>query len=92
MQQWLLVFDSTHHAMAAESRIKGAQLEELSFQTIPTPRQITASCGLSLLFQGAVDTDLVLQVLKAHDIEWAGLYQRQEEGKAPWVPVELTQD
>lgn len=87
MQQWLLVFDSTHHAMAAESRIKGAQLEGFTFQTIPTPRQITASCGLSLLFQGAVETALILQVLNAHHIEWAGLYQRQEQGKAPWLPV-----
>lgn len=88
MQQWLLVFNSTHHAMAAESRIKGARLENVTFQTIPTPRQITASCGLSLLFQGAVETELILEVLKAHDIEWAGLYRRKEQGKAPWMPVE----
>ena len=90
MQQWLLVFDSTHHAMAAESRIKEAQLEGLTFQTIPTPRQITASCGLSLLFQGEVHTRLIVEMLKAHDIEWAGLYQREEQGKRPWVPVEST--
>lgn len=92
MQQWLLVFDSTHHAMAAESRIKEAQLEGVTFQTIPTPRQITASCGLSLLFQGEVKTRLFLKVLKGHDIEWAGLYQRQEEEKAPWQPVEVEQE
>jgi len=88
MQQWLLVFDSTHHAMAAESRIKGVQLEGIIFQTIPTPRQITASCGLSLLFQGQMQTSLILEVLKAHDIEWAGLYQRQDQGRTPWLPVE----
>ena len=88
MQQWLLVFDSTHHAMAAESRVKGARLEGVTFQTIPTPRQITASCGLSLLFQGAVETGLILEVLKAHNIEWAGLYRREEQGKTPWMPVE----
>ncbi len=88
MQQWLLVFDSTHHAMAAESRIKGAKLKDVTFQTIPTPRQISASCGISLLFQGAVEPDLILQVLNAHDIEWAGLYQRQEQEKALWLPVE----
>lgn len=87
MQQWLLVFDSTHHAMAAESRMKEAQLEGVTFQTIPTPRQITASCGLSLLFQGTVDTGLILKVLKSHDIEWAGLYRRETQGNPPWTPV-----
>lgn len=87
MQQWLLVFDSTHHAMAAESRIKGARLEGVTFQTIPTPRQITASCGLSLLFEGTVETRLILEVLMSHHIEWAGLYHREAQGKTPWIPA-----
>lgn len=40
----LLVFPSTHHALEAESLLQG----KVEFVTIPTPRDISASCGLSL--------------------------------------------
>lgn len=41
----LLTFTSTHHAIKAEKLVAGAGLD---FDIIPTPRAITASCGLSL--------------------------------------------
>ncbi len=42
----IITFDSTQHAMAAES-VLGA--EEIYAKTIPTPRDITLSCGLSIM-------------------------------------------
>lgn len=86
MNQWLLVFDSTHHAMAAESRLKEKAIEGLSFQMIPTPRQITASCGLSLLLT-VTDIDSLHQVrqrLANHHIEWVGLYRKEADQEHPW--------
>jgi len=88
MQQWLLVFDSTHHAIAAENRIKRAAPENVTFQMIPTPRQITASCGLSLLFAGEIQPRQILGILEDHDVQWAGLYQRESEHPTPWTNVE----
>ena len=87
MQQWLLVFDSTHHAIAAEDRIKRAAPENVAFQMIPTPRQITASCGLSLLFSGEIQPQAILGILEDHDVQWAGLYQRESEHRTPWSAV-----
>ena len=88
MQQWLLVFESTHHAIAAESRIKQAELPAAAFQIIPTPRQITASCGLSLLFTGSIEPLEVLCLLADHDVQWAGLYRKEGDGRTPWIRAE----
>jgi hypothetical protein len=41
----LITFASTHHALKAEKLVSGRGCD---FDIIPTPRAITASCGLSL--------------------------------------------
>lgn len=43
---YVIVFDSTHYAIQTEKRLKG----RFQIETIPTPREITASCGLSIKF------------------------------------------
>ncbi|WP_128424915.1 DUF3343 domain-containing protein [Gudongella oleilytica] len=42
----IITFESTHHAMAAESYLKD---QGILTKTIPTPRDITLSCGLSIM-------------------------------------------
>ena len=41
----LIAFDSTHAAMAAQKALERAGV---AFSVIPTPRTITASCGITL--------------------------------------------
>lgn len=43
----LITFQSTHHAIGAEDIF---QRKALEFKTIPTPREVSHSCGLALLF------------------------------------------
>ena len=43
---YVLSFDSTSHAIQSEKRIK----ESFEIVTIPTPREISGSCGLSIKF------------------------------------------
>lgn len=43
----MAIFDSTHLALAGE---KAAQREQITHVVIPTPRELTASCGLALKF------------------------------------------
>ena len=45
---YVISFDSTHAAMAANSALAGAP-----FAMIPTPREISAGCGMSLKFKAA---------------------------------------
>jgi uncharacterized SAM-binding protein YcdF (DUF218 family) len=44
---FVLTFDSTHHAIRAENLLKKAGLD---IDMIPTPRDITSNCGLSIKF------------------------------------------
>ena len=97
MKQWLLVFDSTHHAIAAEHRIKEGGFGNLTIEMIPTPRQITASCGLSLRLTGnpALQPQALLQWLVRHQVQWAGLYWQAAPEAAPWKlfqPAETKED
>ena len=43
----VVTFKSTHYTIQAEEVFKE---NNISFKTIPTPREITVSCGLSILF------------------------------------------
>jgi len=43
---YVIAFNSTHYAMMAEKKLK----LKIRVQMMPTPRGITASCGLSLKF------------------------------------------
>ena len=42
---YILTFDSTHHAIKAEEQLKKNKVEA---EMIPTPREVDASCGLSV--------------------------------------------
>jgi len=54
-KEGLITFKSTHFALRAE---KVLEKKGLKFKTIPTPREVSHSCGLSLL----VNSDNISQV------------------------------
>ena len=45
---YVLTFQSTHNALATEKILKNKDFE---VELIPTPRQISAECGFSLLME-----------------------------------------
>ncbi len=56
----VITFRSTHHAMKTEKALKNANLD---IKMIPTPREITASCGLSIKFKDE-DRDAIFEILR----------------------------
>ena len=46
--KFLVTFDSVQHALRAEKMLRDIQI---TTEMIPTPREISASCGQSLRFQ-----------------------------------------
>lgn len=48
---YVVSFDSTHHAIKGEKILLDMGLK---VRTIPTPREISASCGLSIKFSGDI--------------------------------------
>lgn len=68
---YVVVFESTHYAIAAEKLFK--DLKYL-VEIIPTPREITASCGLSIKFSEEM-LDKVKETLNEANILIKGIYQ-----------------
>lgn len=72
-KEWLVAFHSTHHAIAAE---RLAKEQEWNMEMIPTPRDISASCGLSLRCTEPelVTADKVIEKFNEKKVLWAGVY------------------
>jgi len=66
----LIVFDSVHHAIRTERLLHEAKIVE---EMIPTPREITASCGQSISFNER-DLDIVRKILEREKILFRGIY------------------
>lgn len=68
----LVTFVSTHHALKAEKLVAG---EGLDFDIIPTPRAITASCGLSLELREH-DLPRIIRLFVDHQVKSEAIYRR----------------
>ncbi len=58
----IIVFETTHNALAAEVCL---QKQHVPFEMLPTPRRITASCGLSLKVSEEYLSDILDRVQSA---------------------------
>ena len=67
---YCLTFDSTHYAIKIEKRMKDADLNGVM---IPTPREVSASCGLSLKFLDA-EKEAMIGLLEEEDRNRVSLY------------------
>ncbi len=70
---YIITFDSTHAAMDAEKKLIS---KSMKIHMIPTPRQITANCGLSIKITG-VDREELLAVLEELKLETKALYRME---------------
>lgn len=67
---YVISFDSTHHAIKAEKLFKE---HNLNIKMMPTPREITASCGLSIRFESG-DLQEVEDIINTEDLAVKGKY------------------
>ena len=76
MKLYIMVFNNTHEAMAAEKLL---DTENIKVMVMPTPTYITKSCGISLKF----DDDSVIAIDKLIEegkIKFKNVYFRDVEG------------
>ncbi|MBU5428347.1 DUF3343 domain-containing protein [Tissierella pigra] len=64
-------YQSTHHTIQAEGVFKE---NGISFRTIPTPREITVSCGLAIIF-ALDDLPKVKDMVSRNDINIDSIYK-----------------
>ncbi|MEG6584397.1 DUF3343 domain-containing protein [Dendrosporobacter sp. 1207_IL3150] len=72
----LVTFSSVHHAIRTEKLLENAGIRVAA---IPTPREISVSCGQCLLFKSQ-DKLKVFEVIQQNDILWSKLFSRQAGG------------
>lgn len=63
---YVIAFESTHHAIQTEKDLR----TKFKIETIPTPREISASCGLSIKFSKDLFTD-VTDLLKKDEKKYS---------------------
>ncbi len=68
-EMYIISFNSTHHAIKIEKLLKE---NNISCTTIPTPREISASCGLSIRF---LENNLEIVEEKVIGNDYKGIYK-----------------
>ena len=77
-EMYIVSFNSTHHAIRLDKLLTEASVRATTLQT---PREITASCGISIRFLYD-DIDKVKNTLIENSVEYKGIYKitRLENG------------
>lgn len=70
MMDRLFVFESVHQALFAEKLLK---LSAVGFELIPTPREITASCGQSIALR-AEDLPRAKELLEKGKVVYKAIF------------------
>lgn len=71
---YVISFDSTHYALDTEKKLK----DHVDIETIPTPREISTSCGLSIKFK--IDLFESVKNIIKDDIANMKIYKIVREG------------
>ncbi len=79
--QYLIAFDSTQQALRTEMLLEYANIE---IDTLPTPKEITAGCALSIGFEEC-DLEQVQRIIRSEQVEIRGIYLKNENGYVTMV-------
>ena len=82
---YVVSFNSTHHAIRTEKLLLA---ENLKIMTLPTPREIAASCGLSIKFE-LEDLEKVNSIMKENSLERRGIFHIKKDDSGVRVAVKI---
>ncbi len=77
MEALLLTFQSVNHTMLTEKILKD---EKKKIKVIPTPRQISQSCGLSIMMDIDQQEEMIKRKEQDLPIAYIWRYKRGEDG------------
>lgn len=69
---YLVSFKSTHHAMMMERMLKEEKIKAI---TIPTPRAVTQSCGMSIKFQEEIVLENLIEIVEGKKLQVVGIFE-----------------
>ncbi len=68
----VVTFKSTHHAIQGEKKFIDS--DRIKIRTIPTPREVSHSCGLALKFD-LDDLEIVKDIIENEKVEYDNLFK-----------------
>ncbi|MDK2820189.1 MAG: hypothetical protein PWP31_154 [Clostridia bacterium] len=68
---YYVVFPSTHHGLRLEKILRD---KEIPFTIVPTPRQISASCGIAICVTEGLKEQVRI-VIKENEVKIEGIYR-----------------
>ncbi|KXZ40745.1 Protein of unknown function [Alkalithermobacter thermoalcaliphilus JW-YL-7 = DSM 7308] len=76
---YFISFNSTHHSMRLDKILRD---NNINIKTIPTPREVTSSCGLSIVFN-IEDLEKIKQKIEEFEIDYFGIFkmEKTKDGK-----------
>lgn len=74
----VMTFKSTHHTIQAEDFLKS---REIDIKIIPTPREITESCGLAIVFN-LDHLDKIKEIIDNDGINIDSVYEYTKDGRS----------
>lgn len=84
-EMYIVSFNSTHHAIRTDKLISEQNIKAV---TLPTPREITASCGISIRFNYC-DLEKIESILEDNKVEYRGIYniKKLEDGSKEVIEI-----
>ncbi|MEF9991497.1 MAG: DUF3343 domain-containing protein [Peptostreptococcaceae bacterium] len=70
-EMYIVAFNSTHHAIRTD---KVLNEKNIKVTTLPTPREISSSCGISVRFLKD-DMDTIVETLEENEILYHGVFK-----------------
>lgn len=74
----VLVFTTTHNALATEAAMSSRHID---LEVLPTPREISVSCGISIQFDHA-DLGQVIELAEGQEIKVLGVYETRKDAES----------
>ncbi|MGL5711868.1 MAG: DUF3343 domain-containing protein [Paraclostridium sp.] len=70
-EMYIVAFNSTHHAIRTDKLLNE---NNMKVTTLPTPREISSSCGISVRFLKE-DIDKVTEIIENNEILYHGIFK-----------------
>ncbi|HNW97482.1 MAG TPA: DUF3343 domain-containing protein [Bacteroidales bacterium] len=67
MKNFILIFESIHHVLKAE---KILATNKISFDIIPTPKEFSSDCGMSVRVSFSEDMEMIKSLLKKNNLNF----------------------
>lgn len=77
----VITFKSVNHAIKTESVFKDYDIQ---FRTVPTPREVTHSCGLALKFN-LEDKELAERIIEENQLGIEGIFKIVKDEKGSFA-------